>query len=261
MGTGHGGRPARTRRAVPARAERRAAPVRRRGLRRTMTTEFDDHPGTIRRRTGLQWKDPIMEKAKGLAALQNRAWRRVPVCRSRKGLRLRGLGHAVHGGRVPEVRHRGHAARVRAGREIVNPTHDFWVSVATNAAIVDTLNTLVVFGEVAIGIALILGFATRFAGVMGAILMGAITLGGLELRLRPDQRDRVSTRRSPLLPRLRRCRASPTVSMPTSRRPRSSPTGRHSTTCSDSDPALPSSRAATRTVTTGGTRKGPAGCL
>ena len=59
---------------------------------------------------------------------------------------------------------------------IVNPTHDFWVSMAGNAAVVDTLNTLVVFGEVAIGIALILGFATRFAGVMGAIMMGAITL-------------------------------------------------------------------------------------
>ena len=37
-------------------------------------------------------------------------------------------------------------------------------------------NTLVVFGEVAIGIALILGFATRFAGVMGAILMGLISI-------------------------------------------------------------------------------------
>ena len=143
---------------------------------------------------------------------------------------------------------------------IVNPTHDFWVSVAANAAIVDTLNMLVVFGEVAIGIALILGFATRFAGVMGAIMMGAITHGGLELRLRPDQRDR-ALRDCRAVPRLRRGRASPTVSMPTSRRPRSSPTGRRSTTCSDSDPAHPSSRAATRTVTTGGTRKGPAGCF
>ena len=45
-----------------------------------------------------------------------------------------------------------------------------------------------------------------------------------------------------------------------SRRPRSWPTGRLSDTCSDSDPAHPSSRVATRTVTTGGTRKGPAGC-
>ena len=59
---------------------------------------------------------------------------------------------------------------------IVNPTHDFWVSLATNAAIIDTVNFLVVSGELLIGIALILGFATRFAGVMGAVLMAFITI-------------------------------------------------------------------------------------
>ena len=63
-----------------------------------------------------------------------------------------------------------------AADAVVNPTQGFWVSIAGNAAMVDALNFLVVFGEVAIGIALILGFATRFAGVMGAILMGAISI-------------------------------------------------------------------------------------
>jgi thiosulfate dehydrogenase (quinone) large subunit len=63
-----------------------------------------------------------------------------------------------------------------AADAVVNPTHAFWVSMAGNAALVDTVNFLVVSGELLIGIALILGFATRFAGVMGALLMGFITI-------------------------------------------------------------------------------------
>lgn len=54
---------------------------------------------------------------------------------------------------------------------IVNPTHTFWVSLAGNASIMTIVDTLVVFGECAIGAALILGLATRFAGVCGALLM------------------------------------------------------------------------------------------
>jgi thiosulfate dehydrogenase [quinone] large subunit len=54
---------------------------------------------------------------------------------------------------------------------VINPTHDFWVSLATNATLVSVIDTLVVFGEIAIGVALILGLATRFAAVMGTILM------------------------------------------------------------------------------------------
>ena len=68
---------------------------------------------------------------------------------------------------------------------IVNPTHDFWVSLATNAAIIDTVNFLVVSGEVLIGIALILGFATRFAGVMGALLMAFITIAAWDFGFGP----------------------------------------------------------------------------
>jgi thiosulfate dehydrogenase (quinone) large subunit len=57
-------------------------------------------------------------------------------------------------------------------KAIVNPTHDFWVALAGNAGLMSVVNTLVVFGEVAIGVALILGIATRFAGVAGTLMMG-----------------------------------------------------------------------------------------
>lgn len=57
-------------------------------------------------------------------------------------------------------------------KAVVNPTHDFWVSLAGNGQLMNVINFLVVAGEIGIGIALILGFATRFAGVMGALMMG-----------------------------------------------------------------------------------------
>ena len=59
-------------------------------------------------------------------------------------------------------------------KAIVNPTHGFWVSLAGNAGLVSLYDTQVVFGECAIGIALILGLATRFAGLMGAVLMAIL---------------------------------------------------------------------------------------
>lgn len=55
---------------------------------------------------------------------------------------------------------------------IVNPTHDFWVSLAGNGTLMPIVNFLVMFGEVAIGVALILGIATRFASLMGFLMMG-----------------------------------------------------------------------------------------
>ncbi len=54
---------------------------------------------------------------------------------------------------------------------IYNPTHDFWVALAGNAALMPLLNWLVVFGQIAIGTALILGLFTRFASVMGTLMM------------------------------------------------------------------------------------------
>jgi thiosulfate dehydrogenase [quinone] large subunit len=59
-------------------------------------------------------------------------------------------------------------------KAIINPTHGFWVSLAGNAGLVSISDTLVVFGECAIGAALILGLATRFSAVMGVILMALL---------------------------------------------------------------------------------------
>ena len=70
-------------------------------------------------------------------------------------------------------------------KAIVNPTHDLWVSLATNAQLIGFIDGLVVVGELAIGAALILGLATRFAGVMGAILMGFITVAAWSFAFGP----------------------------------------------------------------------------
>jgi thiosulfate dehydrogenase [quinone] large subunit len=56
-------------------------------------------------------------------------------------------------------------------KAIVNPTHGFWVSLAGNGGLMSVIDTLVVFGECAVGIALVLGLATRFAGAAGALMM------------------------------------------------------------------------------------------
>jgi thiosulfate dehydrogenase (quinone) large subunit len=54
---------------------------------------------------------------------------------------------------------------------VMNPTHDFWVALAANTDLMPLINFLVVFGEIAIGVALILGLATRFAGAAGVLMM------------------------------------------------------------------------------------------
>ena len=56
-------------------------------------------------------------------------------------------------------------------KTVVNPTHDFWVGIAGNAGLVSVINVLVVAGEIGIGLALVLGLATRFAGVAGFVMM------------------------------------------------------------------------------------------
>jgi len=56
-------------------------------------------------------------------------------------------------------------------KAIVNPTHDFWVGLAGNASLVSVINTMVVFGEIAIGVALILGLASRFASYAAVLMM------------------------------------------------------------------------------------------
>src|SRR5215210_4330448 len=54
---------------------------------------------------------------------------------------------------------------------IVNPTQAFWVGLTTNAGLMQVIDVIVPVGQVLIGGALILGLATRFAGVMGALMM------------------------------------------------------------------------------------------
>jgi thiosulfate dehydrogenase [quinone] large subunit len=66
----------------------------------------------------------------------------------------------------------GTTAEKVAEGTIVNPTHGFWVDLAGNATLLPIINFMVVFGEVAIGAALILGLATRFASVAGTLMMG-----------------------------------------------------------------------------------------
>lgn len=61
-----------------------------------------------------------------------------------------------------------------AANQIVNPTHSFWVALGQNATLMPIVDTLVVFGECAVGTALILGLATRFSAVMGVILMAML---------------------------------------------------------------------------------------
>jgi thiosulfate dehydrogenase [quinone] large subunit len=56
-------------------------------------------------------------------------------------------------------------------KTIVNPTHDFWVGLAGNAGLVNLINFLVVFGEIAIGAAILIGLATRFASYAGVLMM------------------------------------------------------------------------------------------
>lgn len=59
---------------------------------------------------------------------------------------------------------------------IVNPTQAFWVDLANNPQLLQFINFIVPYGQIAIGIALILGLATRFAAVMGFVMMAGFTI-------------------------------------------------------------------------------------
>ncbi len=56
-------------------------------------------------------------------------------------------------------------------KAVYNPTHDLWVSLAGNAGAMSVINTLVIAGEIGIGVALILGLLTRFAAGMATLMM------------------------------------------------------------------------------------------
>lgn len=70
----------------------------------------------------------------------------------------------------------GTTSAVVAEGTIVNPTAPFWADLATNTSLLAVVDFVVPFGQVAIGLALILGLATRFAGVMGFAMMAFITI-------------------------------------------------------------------------------------
>lgn len=61
---------------------------------------------------------------------------------------------------------------------IYNPTHDLWVSLSKNSTALAIINPMVVYGEIGIGISLILGFLTRFGAIMGALMMALFFVAG-----------------------------------------------------------------------------------
>ena len=54
---------------------------------------------------------------------------------------------------------------------VFNPTQAFWVGMAANATSMSVINVLVPFGQLGIGIGLILGLLTRFSAAMGTLMM------------------------------------------------------------------------------------------
>jgi thiosulfate dehydrogenase [quinone] large subunit len=54
---------------------------------------------------------------------------------------------------------------------VFNPTHDFWAGLAGNDAAMSVINFLVPFGQIGIGVSLILGLFTRFGAAMGTLMM------------------------------------------------------------------------------------------
>ena len=59
---------------------------------------------------------------------------------------------------------------------IINPTNAFWVGLANNAQMLDVINFVVPLGQLLIGVALLLGLATRFASLMGFLMMAGFTV-------------------------------------------------------------------------------------
>ena len=70
----------------------------------------------------------------------------------------------------------GGTAAGAAEGAIVNPTHGFWVDLAANGTLMPIVDFMVPWGQLLIGVALILGLATRFAAVMGFLMMAFITI-------------------------------------------------------------------------------------
>ena len=54
---------------------------------------------------------------------------------------------------------------------VFNPTHDFWAGLAANDGAMSVINFLVPYGQIGIGVGLILGLLTRFSAAMGTLMM------------------------------------------------------------------------------------------
>jgi len=54
---------------------------------------------------------------------------------------------------------------------IYNPTHDIWVAFVDNPTAMTAINLLVPWGQIGIGVSLILGLLTRFGAAMGTLMM------------------------------------------------------------------------------------------
>lgn len=52
-----------------------------------------------------------------------------------------------------------------------SPTQSFWVDLASNQTVIGIVDSLVAFGEIAVGAALIKGVATRLAVTLGVLMM------------------------------------------------------------------------------------------
>jgi len=52
-----------------------------------------------------------------------------------------------------------------------NPTMDVWVGLSKNSAAMTLVNVLVVWGELGIGVSLVLGLFTRFGAAVGTLMM------------------------------------------------------------------------------------------
>ena len=61
----------------------------------------------------------------------------------------------------------------------------FWSGLAADPGLVGLINFLVVFGEIAIGVALVLGLGTRLAGSLGAVMMFLFWLAAWDFQYGP----------------------------------------------------------------------------
>ena len=54
---------------------------------------------------------------------------------------------------------------------VYNPTHDMWVVFSENATAMGIIDLLVPWGQIGIGVSLIMGLLTRFGAAMGTLMM------------------------------------------------------------------------------------------